>query len=200
MTERKKPISKPVLRRRAQVKSELAIRLLTRGVWNTAGALYRIDTIWRMIGKDEEIDQMEALVRSYLEDAMREISSERDRLRKLMEQHGIEELPDYTQKKEIALRILSPFIASYVSLILKADEAVQCLDALWLTGMVTSLDRKRKLLYWVSELRELRKRIRLVERKTRDLALRLGKESALSVEVQDEVVEHEEDASNVAAA
>jgi ferric iron reductase protein FhuF len=161
------------------VSSELAIRLLTRGVWNTAGALYRIDTVWRMIGKDEEIDQMEALVAAYLEGATREIDGERERLSALMEQHGIEELPEYTQAQEINVRILSPFIASYIALILKVDDLMKRLDALWLNGLVTSLERKQRLIYWIAELRDLRTRIRAVERKTRELALRLGKEKAL---------------------
>lgn len=185
-------ISKPVLRRQVEVKSEFAIRLLTRGVWNTVGALYRIDTIWRMIGKDEEIDQMESLVASYLNGAVLEIDEELDRLGFLLEQHGVEDLPDYTQKRQVPVRILSPFIATYVSLILKTDAVVQRLDALWLAGFVSSLERKRKMLYLVARLRKMRAQIRRVERRTRDLALRRGKKEALETKVQDaEVVEQD---------
>lgn len=188
MAEKRSSISKPVLRRKVEVKSELAIRLLTLGVWNTAGALYRIDTIWRMIGKDEEIDQMESLVAAYLEGAAGEFAGELERLNLLMERHGVEELPDYTQKREVMVRILSPSIATYTSLILKVDETVQRLDALWLTGAVSSLERKQKLFYWIKELRDLRKRIRAIEHKTRGLALSRGKEIALESRESEEVL------------
>lgn len=181
MPERK-PISKAILRRKVQVKSELAIRLLTRGVWNTAGALYRIDAVWRMIGRDEEIDKMESLVAFYLNQATEEMKMEKERLELLMQQHGIDELPDYTQKREITVRVLSPFIAIYLSLVLKADEIIQRLDALWLFGVVPSVERKRRLLFWILELRKLRLKIRKVERRTRELALSRGQKESLEVE------------------
>lgn len=199
MAERKREaVSKPVLRRRLEVKSELARRLLTRGVWNTAGALYRIEAVWRMIGRDEEIDRIESMVMYYLEKCAKELKEERERLDVLLEEGGVEELPDYTQKQMVQIRILSPAISRYVNIILEADAVIQRLDAAWLTGIVTNLDRKQKMLYWISELRSMRKKIRELETKTRELAIGRGKQSSLEQEEAD-VIEVEKEKEEAAA-
>ncbi len=202
MAEKKREAtSKPVLRRRLEVKSELARRLLTRGVWNTAGALYRIEAVWRMIGRDEEIDRMESMVMHYLDKCAKDLKEERERLDVLLEQNGIEELPDYTQKQTVQVRILSPSISRYVNIILEADAVIQRLDAAWLMGVVTNLERKRRMVYWISELRSLRKKIRDLEAKTRGLATGRGRAVSLEQEGQEDVIEEvREEKESVAAA
>lgn len=161
--------SRPVIRRSIEVKTEIANRLLTYGpgFWKVTAAMYRIEAVWRMASNSEIVDRIEAAVKEYLQKTKEELLLEKEELKQLLDQYGIVEMPDYTKKESILVKITSPFISNYIGLIQALDDVLQFLDTLWLFELITGAERKAKIQEWVSRLRKLRLRIRQAEKRLR---------------------------------
>lgn len=176
MARERQPFSRPVLRKPVTVYSEYAKRMIRRDVtWRMMGALYRIDTIWRMIGDDEEIDKIEAVLGQTLARMSELMVTQQSELDAQCEENGITEIPDYTHREEIIVRVLSPQISQYVALVQRLDHMIRVYDALWLCGVVSNRKKKQFIRDWVSSFKELRRQIVSIERQTQELALKRGK-------------------------
>jgi hypothetical protein len=129
--------------------------------------MYRIEAVWRMASNSEIVDRIEAAVKEYLQKTKEELLLEKEELKQLLDQYGIVEMPDYTKKESILVKITSPFISNYIGLIQALDDVLQFLDTLWLFELITGAERKAKIQEWVSRLRKLRLRIRQAEKRLR---------------------------------
>ncbi len=101
-------------------------------------ALYGIDVVLRIIGDDEEMDQVEEIVGTLTGKLAEELRAEQARLEQLREANGISATPRYTNPKQITVHISSPQLAQYTALIDELDRLMTVMDALWLTGVLTS--------------------------------------------------------------
>jgi len=104
-------------------------------------ALYGIDVVLRIIGDDEEMDQVEEIVGKLIGELAAELRAEHARLAQLRESNGISATPRYTNPKRITVHISSPQLAQYTALIEELDRLMTVMDALWLTGVLTNKQR-----------------------------------------------------------
>ena len=179
--------SRPVFDQTITIHSNHAQRLLDRGFLLVVRALYGIDVVLRIIGDDEEMDQVEGIVGSLIGELATELRAEHARLAQLREANGISATPRYTNPKRITVHISSPQLAQYTALIEELDQLMTVMDALWLTGVLTNKQRADGAYQWRTRLLRTGREIIDIERRARKSAEKRGKGEELS-EVDESVV------------
>jgi len=182
--------SRPVFDQTITIHSNHAQRLLDRGFLLVVRALYGIDVVLRIIGDDEEMDQVEEIVGSLIGELAAELRAEHARLAQLREANGISATPRYTNPKRITVHISSPQLAQYTALIEELDRLMTVMDALWLTGVLTNKQRADGAYQWRTRVLRTGREIIDIERRARTSAEKRGKGEELS-EVEDSVVAQE---------
>ncbi len=182
--------SRPVFDQTITIHSNHAQRLLDRGFLLVVRALYGIDVVLRIIGDDEEMDQVEEIVGSLIGELAAELRAEHARLAQLREANGISATPRYTNPKRITVHISSPQLAQYTALIEELDRLMTVMDALWLTGVLTNKQRADGAYQWRTRVLRTGREIIDIERRARKSAEKRGKGEELS-EVEDSVVAQE---------
>ena len=182
--------SRPVFDQTITIRSNHAQRLLDRGFLLVVRALYGIDVVLRIIGDEEEMDQVEEIVGSLIGALAEELKAEHARLAQLREANGISATPRYTNPKRITVHISSPQLAQYTALIEELDRLMTVMDALWLTGVLTNKQRADGAYQWRTRVLRTGREIIDIERRARASAEKRGKGEELS-EVEDSVVAQE---------
>jgi len=182
--------SRPVFDQTITIHSNHAQRLLDRGFLLVVRALYGIDVVLRIIGDDEEMDQVEEIVGLLIGELAAELRAEHARLAQLREANGISATPRYTNPKRITVHISSPQLAQYTALIEELDRLMTVMDALWLTGVLTNKQRADGAYQWRTRVLRTGREIIDIERRARKSAEKRGKGEELS-EVEDSVVAQE---------
>jgi hypothetical protein len=189
--------SRPVFDQTIRIQSNHAQRLLDRGFLLVVRALYGIDVVLRIIGDDEEMDQVEEIVGKLIGELAAELKAEHARLAQLRESNGISATPRYTNPKRITVHISSPQLAQYTALIEELDRLMTVMDALWLTGVLTNKQRADGAYQWRTRVLRTGREIIEIERRARASAEKRGKGEELAgvedSEVVREVPEEEED-------
>ena len=182
--------SRPVFDQTITIRSNHAQRLLDRGFLLVVRALYGIDVVLRIIGDEEEMDQVEEIVGSLIGVLAEELRAEHARLAQLREANGISATPRYTNPKRITVHISSPQLAQYTALIEELDRLMTVMDALWLTGVLTNKQRADGAYQWRTRVLRTGREIIDIERRARASAEKRGKGEELS-EIEDSVVAQE---------
>ena len=182
--------SRPVFDQTITIHSNHAQRLLDRGFLLVVRALYGIDVVLRIIGDDEEMDQVEEIVGKLIAELAEELKAEHARLAQLREANGIGATPRYTNPKRITVHISSPQLAQYTALIEELDRLMTVMDALWLTGVLTNKQRADGAYQWRTRVLRTGREIIDIERRARKSAEKRGKGDELS-QVEDSVVAQE---------
>jgi hypothetical protein len=150
-------------------------------------ALYAIDVILRIIGDDQEIDEVKTVVNTLIGDCGKDVQNEKAQLEKLREDSGITQLPRYTNPATTTVRIVSPQVAQFVALVQRMDELMVTLDALWLCGVLTSKQRSNGAYQWQQRLLRMGRRIVEIERRARASAQQKGKEGEIQEATNPEI-------------
>ena len=182
--------SRPVFDQTIRIQSNHAQRLLDRGFLLVVRALYGIDVVLRIIGDDEEMDQVEEIVGNLIGELAAELRAEHARLAQLRETNGISATPRYTNPKRITVHISSPQLAQYTALIEELDRLMTVMDALWLTGVLSNKQRADGAYQWRTRVLRTGREIIEIERRARASAEKRGKGEELS-EVEEPVVAQE---------
>lgn len=172
---RPRPYSRPVFDQDLILRSEPAQRVMAREFTRVVHALYAIDVILRIIGEPREIDDIETLVSGLIGECARGIQGEQARLDKLREDHGVTQVPRYTNPATHSIRIVSPQVAQFVALVGRLDELMVALDALWLCGVLSNKQRADGAYQWQQRLLRLGRRIIAIEQRARASAGKRGK-------------------------
>lgn len=76
-------ISRPVFERTFKINSEQAIRVIRKSYDRLIKSLYAIDVILRIVGQEQAIDEIEAIVSTMIADCATQLQQEKARLEKL---------------------------------------------------------------------------------------------------------------------
>jgi hypothetical protein len=182
--------SRPVFDQIITIQSNHAQRLLDRGFLLVVRALYGIDVVLRILGDDEEMDQVEGIVGALIGTLAAELRAEHARLAQLREANGISATPRYTHPRRITVHISSPQLAQYTALIEELDRLMTVMDALWLTGVLTNRQRAEGAYQWRIRVLRTGREIIEIERRARASAEKRGKAEELS-EVEEPVIAQE---------
>ncbi len=167
-TAKEKPVySRPVFKQTLTVNSLEAQRVTARIFERMQRALLSLDVILRIIGKQEAIDPLEALIGEQMSTLDRDFDQEAARLKALMDEHGIQAMPTYTHPAEYQIEISSPRAAQFASLIRKLDKLMGQMDTLWLNSVLPSQQRLEANYQWQQQLFTLAGRIFSMEYRAR---------------------------------
>ena len=185
--------SRPVFEETITIHSSHAQRILDRGYYRVAAALYAIDVVLRIIGDHDEMDAVEELVDGHLQTFATTMEKERQRLSILRDQSGIARSVKYTRPITLKIQISSPQMAQYTVLIQVLDRLMMEIDSLWMNAVLTSKQKAMAGYEWRVALLRIGREIMALERRARDAAARYGKteEVAAATADTDVVVEHD---------
>ncbi|MDO9105833.1 MAG: hypothetical protein Q7U57_12840 [Methylovulum sp.] len=194
-------ISRPVFERSIKIHSEQAIRVIRRSYGRLIRSLYAIDVILRIVGQEQAIDDIEAVVSKMIGDCALQLQQEKARLDKLCADNGIAESPKYTNPTDFKARITSPQIAQFIELIKLLDQLMIAMDTLWLCQILTSKQCSTSRYQWQQRLHRLARRIVTIEQRAHQAAYAQGcgeevrvarEESGLMAEPEDLSVNNNE--------
>lgn len=168
-------ISRPVFERSIKIHSEQAIRVIRRSYGRLIRSLYAIDVILRIVGQEQAIDDIEAVVSKMIGDCALQLQQEKARLDKLCADNGIAESPKYTNPTDFKARITSPQIAQFVELIKLLDQLMIAMDTLWLCQILTSKQYSTARYQWQQRLHRLARRIVTIEQRAHQAAYAQGR-------------------------
>lgn len=168
-------ISRPVFERSIKIHSEQAIRVIRRSYGRLIRSLYAIDVILRIVGQENAIDDVEAVVSKMIGDCALQLQQEKARLDKLCADNGIAESPKYTNPTDFKARITSPQIAQFVELIRLLDQLMIAMDTLWLCQILTSKQCSTARYQWQQRLHRLARRIVSIEQRAHQAAYAQGR-------------------------
>jgi len=167
--------SRPVFDQTITIHSNHAQRVLDRDFQLVVRALYGIDVVLRILGDDEEMDQVEEIVSGLIGELAAALRAEMARLAQLRESNAISATPRYTNPREVSVHISSPQLAQYTALVEELDRLMIAMDTLWLTGVLTNKQRARGAYDWRTRLLRTGRRIIEIERRARASAEKRGK-------------------------
>jgi hypothetical protein len=167
--------SRPVFDHTITIHSNHAQRVLDRDFQLVVRALYGIDVVLRILGDDEEMDQVEEIVSGLIGELAAALRAEMARLAELRESNAISATPRYTNPREVSVHISSPQLAQYTALVEELDRLMIAMDTLWLTGVLTNKQRARGAYDWRTRLLRTGRRIIEIERRARASAEKRGK-------------------------
>ncbi|MCA2486804.1 MULTISPECIES: hypothetical protein, partial [Vibrio] len=130
-------LSRPVFKRVLKVNSLQAQRVVERSFQRVSDSLFSIDVILRIIGEQDEIDQVESIIQEHIEKVSVDLDTATNQLQKLMEDNGIEGAPEYTSPNQYDIEINSPQVAQFAHLVRKLDNLMLLVDTLWLNSILT---------------------------------------------------------------
>ena len=168
-------LSRPVFKRVLKVNSLQAQRVVERSFQRVSDSLFSIDVILRIIGEQDEIDQVESIIQEHIEKVSVDLDTATNQLQKLIEDNGIEGAPEYTNPNQYEIEIKSPQVAQFAHLVRKLDNLMLLVDTLWLNSVFTSKQRKDATYQWQQRLIKLAGRIIGIEKRARVSAYSKGK-------------------------
>lgn len=176
MAQAKPSYSKPIFEQSFTINSLQAQRVVDRVFRRTVSALYGIDVILRIIGDAGEIDEVEGIITQMIDEGVVAIDKEQQRLDKLMEANGIDEIPAYTDPITFNARISSPQVGQFVGLVRKLDALMIAMDTLWLSSVISNKQRVDGNYAWQQRIIKLARRIIDIEIRARKSAQAKGKQ------------------------
>lgn len=134
---RDSPHSRPVFRQVLKVNSLQGQYVMERGFERVSNALFSIGVVLRILCAPEEIDRVESVVMEAFSRASVDLDRAVAQFTKLMEDNGIDAIPEYTHPSEYVIEIKSPQVARFAALVRKLDEVMGLLDTLWLNAVLS---------------------------------------------------------------
>lgn len=198
----KRRFSRPVFDETITIQSDHAQRLIERGLFQVASALYAIDVILRIIGDGDAMDDIETLVNASLVTFAADLAKELQRLEALRVQHGVTRIPRYEGPRTLTIHVHSPQMSQYCALILSLDQLMIAIDTLWMNGVIGSKQRVNGCFAWRVRLLRIGREFVNLERRARAAATRQGRGEEVEAEHGDApvVVDQDADADADAAA
>ncbi|MCD8672421.1 hypothetical protein LUD45_34375, partial [Klebsiella pneumoniae] len=86
---------------------------MERSFERVSNSLFSIDVILRIIGEQDEIDQVETVILEHISKVSEDLDKATAQLNKLMEDNGIDMMPGYTNPNEYTIEINSPQVAQF---------------------------------------------------------------------------------------
>jgi len=178
-TSKKSPYSRPVFTQSLNVNHQQAQNIFERSFGHVARALYSIDVVLRIIGKQEKIDEVEEIIQKDMLTMFAEIEKHTALLSQLMDDNGVDGSPEYTNPKEYTVQITCPQVARFVQLLKRMDAMLIRLDTVWLNGLMGSKERMELTREQRNKLNGLATRLIQIETRARNAAKAQGKAEEL---------------------
>lgn len=180
---RKSALSRPSFPRRVTLRSVQAQRVLNRNYSKVSYSLFALDVILQIIGEKDEVEKVEEIISGYFTAFETDLDAAIAQAEAILADAQITERPEYDQPVETILEIVSPRGAQYTNLLLKLDEFMAILDALWITGNISSRERTDTNYQWQQRLIRLAGSVIGTEKRARIAAYNKGKQEEVDATI-----------------
>lgn len=168
---RKPPVySQPVFKQTLEVKSLPAQKILAHIFERVSNGLIALNITLFIRGKAEAMDAIEDLMSNAFAKMEQSLEQEMARLKRLMEDNGIQTLPVYTRPIQHEVEISSPQAAQFFGLIKKLDSCMALVDTLWINRALSSRQRLMAIDQWQDQFMKLARYLGRVGRRARETA------------------------------
>jgi hypothetical protein len=175
--------SRPSYDEHLVIHSVHAQRLIQRGLLSVVRALYAIGVVLRILGDDDDMDEVDSLVDRLIAEFATEISEQIARLNKLAADHGVVKRPiRYSNPRRMTIQISSPHLARYVEQIKRLDEMECLIDQLWMGDVLNNKQRTRSGFEWRVRMQKIASQIIAIEKRARAAIVRRGMQEEMDAE------------------
>jgi len=182
---KRRGFSRPELHVKVTLHSTHAQRVAGRNMLEVARALYTISVILQVIGDQDKADQVQAIVVGKIRALSQKLQTHLTTVRRQREEAGIDQFPVYLHPLKLTLRISSPELAQYASLIQALDALSIETDTLWLSGLITNRQHANVAYEWRRELLRLTDEITRIESMARTSAVGAGAAQEIADRAED---------------
>lgn len=182
-------ISTPSYVRKLVLKTLQAQKVVKRNFTRVAGAMYRMDVVYRIVSGDKDAEKVDLVIGTMFTNAEDELDIAVKHFEELIEENGIDQMPEYDLPVEEHLKVTSPQVGRYIQVIQKLEKLCIDIDALWLSGIIGNKERNNSVYKWQQKVIGLGARLIGLERTFREEARKQGKEGELPAMTPDEVAE-----------
>lgn len=192
------PYSRAIIQRTVEFNSLQAQRVMHRSFEKLKQSLFSLSVILRIISDNEtEIEKIDAYIDEQFVSAEEDLATEQARLRKVLEDNGIEDLAGYSKPETYKIELDSPRANTFLRLIAQLDNLMLLIDTAWLCGEFDDKQKKNATFQWQQRLIKLAGRIIALEKRARVAATKKGKDDEVQAQAP---VDTSETDSEVAAA
>ena len=192
------PHSRAIIQRTVEFNSLQAQKVMHRSFEKLKQSLFSLSVILRIISDNEtEIEKIDAYIDEQFVSAEEDLATEQARLRKILEDNGIEDLAGYSKPETYKIELDSPRANTFVRLIAQLDNLMLLIDTAWLCGEFDDKQKKNATFQWQQRLIKLAGRIIALEKRARVAATKKGKDEEVQAKAP---VDTSETDSDVAAA
>lgn len=135
--------SRAVLTKRVVLHSSPAQRILERSFETVSNRLYDISVMIPLLTNDEIAEKVEQITISAFEEVESTIENKIAQLEELMNQNEIEANIQFTSSKTYSCELTTRYAARYLRLVLRYQDLVTMLEALWLNEFLDNTQRNR---------------------------------------------------------
>jgi len=192
------PYSRAIIKRTVVFKSLQSQRVMHRSFEKLKQSLFSLSVILRIISDEEtEIEKIDAYIDEQFSSTETDLATEQARLKKILEDNGVDELANYSKPESYDIEIDSPRANTFLRLITQLDNMMLLIDTAWLCAEFDDKQKKNATFQWQQRLIKLAGRIIALEKRARIAATKKGKED--EVRAQAPVDTTETDAEVAAA-
>lgn len=183
--------SRPSIKRTISLNSLQAQRVMNRSFKPVSNSLFSIDVILRIIGDQTEIDEVESIIEKSFAAVQSELEKSKAQLSELAGSNNVSTELSYSDPMKYDIEITSPQVSMFAAILVKMDDLMGLIDALWLHGVLNSHQRSKAVFQWQQRLIHLSSRITTIEKRARESAHRKGKGSEVPESENTDDVENE---------
>lgn len=192
------PYSRAIIQRTVEFNSLQAQRVMHRSFEKLKQSLFSLSVILRIISDNEtEIEKIDAYIDEQFASAEEDFATEQARLRKVLEDNGVEDLAGYSRPETYKIELDSPRANTFLRLIALLDNLMLFIDTAWLCGEFDDKQKKNATFQWQQRLIKLAGRIIALEKRARVAATKKGKDEEVQAQAPADTSETD---SEVAAA
>jgi len=180
--------SKAKLERTIILKSPAAQKVIERNYKYMNDILYSVSVrLPFQIKNDKAIEKID----SYITDAFKIIEDdlilEQARIKKILDDNGIDELIGFSIPKDYPLEIYTPKANIFIRLVTQLDRLMQYIDTAWMNGEMDDIQKKNGGYTWQRRLMKMSGKIASLEKNARVEASKITDAKSKKLEAVEEV-------------
>ncbi|MGP9797068.1 hypothetical protein ACT3UJ_06885 [Halomonas sp. 86] len=195
--QRKNVYSRPIMDHTLVLYSLQAQQVMERSFIRVAYSLFSTDVILRIIGNEDEIDEVSDVIGSMLSEADKQLDTVIAQMEHLLEKHKVDGVDRYSNPVELAVEITAPTVRQFIQLVEKLDKLVMLVDSLWHAQVMTGKQRTAAARTWRQHINRTASRIIQTEGRARRSATNQGKDAEVKTEAP-MMPDHAEQDANIA--
>lgn len=168
----------PTLKQTIELKSYHSNKVIDRVFAKTGVALFNVNVVLRALAKREQADEVHKSIQSGFDVVFNDLVEAQSQAKKLLDDNGITELPEYENASVYEITITSPSMATLLKLLKQMDQLMVMFDALWFYGVFSDRQKSDGCYEWQRRLIKTCNRVIGIEKRARAAAYKIRQSGA----------------------